>query len=123
MTTIAANRECMAADSRVTWGGIPSITRKIVRLPDALVATAGCDQNGRLFVGWFRESRKLDEKPEFDLGEDEEDGFVALVLTKDGLFWYSYKCIGVPVEDQWAIGSGQEVAIAAMRIGKNPGRP
>ena len=120
MTTIAANRYEMAADSRTTWGNIQSVSRKIVRVNGALIASAGSDENGRIFVDWYARGAKRDQEPEFDLGDDNEGRFEVLILDGSGLWWCSHRCVFVPVEDVWAIGSGMEVALAMLRSGKTP---
>lgn len=110
----------MAADSRMTWGNIHSITHKIFRVRKAIVGCAGSDENGRIFVDWYARGALRNDKPEFDTGEDGADDFVALVLDRSGIYWFSDKLIPIPTEDKWAIGSGQDVALAALRYGMTP---
>ena len=122
MTTICADARVglMAADSRVSWGNIPSVTRKIHRIGNTLIGTAGSDENGRIFADWYAKGAKRNDEPTFDVGENGEEDFEALILDKSGLFWCSSKCVLVPVENIWAIGSGMQVALALLRSGRSP---
>lgn len=110
MTTIAANREVIAADSKCTVGSVAFQTPKIIRKGKALIATAGDCGPGNRFVEWYGTRRK---KPKLEADED----FEALVLTAKGLVYYGEDFEPVPIADGlFAIGSGAVAALTAMKV-------
>jgi ATP-dependent protease HslVU (ClpYQ) peptidase subunit len=114
MTTIAANRKCMAADRKVTGGDASYSTVKIRRIGEAVVGCAGDNTAIAKFVRWL-ESGKKDEPPKF--GKD--DSLEALVLTRAGLFIYDTGCEPDEIKDAcFAVGSGRQAALTAMRCYK-----
>lgn len=121
MTTIAHREGILAADTRGTDADYhPGIYRcqKLFRVDGAIVATAGDDTTGMIFVDWYG-SKKLGKrpKPPSRLVEGEAD-FCCLVLTKEGLFWYDKWCRPNKVMDEfYAIGSGAPYAMGAMAHG------
>ena len=119
MSTIAANRNEMAADSQSTAGATRSRTPrpKVQRINGHLVAAVGKTDVIPAFFDWYRKGCPEDDKPE--LGES----FEALTLTSQGLFQYYDRLepIGI-VEDFWAIGQGSDVALGAMAAGASPER-
>ncbi len=88
VSTIAANRNEMAADSQSTAGSTKSRTPrpKFQRINGDLVAAVGSTDIIPRFFEWYKKGRPEDDKP--DLG----DSFEALVLTPEGLFQY-YKSL------------------------------
>ena len=123
MTTIAANREMMAADSLTTIDDtrFQISKRKLHRLhqglgnPEHLVAASGQTRHIQRFIEWYSRFRPVDERP--DLDED----FAALALTPEGLYYYDGGAYPFKVEGKyWAIGSGAEFALGAMAAGANP---
>lgn len=119
MSTIAANRTHMAADSQSTAGQTKSRTprRKVQRINGHLVAAVGRTDAIPAFFEWYQKGRPKDDKPE--LGE----AFEALALTPEGLFQYYERLEPVEVvEESWAIGRGSEVALGAMAAGASPER-
>ncbi len=119
MSTIAANRKEMAADSQSTAGPTKSRTPrpKVQRINSDLVAAVGITDIIPRFFEWYKKGRPEDDKP--DLGES----FEALVLTPGGLFQYYNRLepIGI-VEAFYAIGQGSEIALGAMAAGASPDR-
>jgi hypothetical protein len=110
MTTIASNREVMAADSKCTVDSVSFQTPKIFRKKAALIATAGDVGPGNRFIEWYGTRRK---RPEV---KDDED-FEALVLTPKGLVYYGKDFEPVPIADGvFAIGSGSVAALTAMKV-------
>ncbi len=119
MSTIAANRSEMAADSQSTAGATKSYTprSKVQRLNGHLVAAVGKTDAIPAFLEWYEKGRPEDSKPE--LGES----FEALALTPEGLFQYYERLEPVEVvEDFWAIGRGSDIALGAMAAGASPER-
>jgi hypothetical protein len=114
MTTIACNRDEMAADSRTSDSCTYfTTTDKIVRLGDALVGCCGNLDSIAKFLDWYQ---KRGDIPDFD-----DDDFEAIVLKKDGMFLYANSCRERRIKDKYfATGSGGMAALAAMHCGKTP---
>jgi ATP-dependent protease HslVU (ClpYQ) peptidase subunit len=118
MTTIAANKKCMAADRKVTDGDRVFKTHKIRRIGDAIVGGAGTSSAIAKFFRWM-ESGKQDSPPKLD----KDDELEALVLTPAGLFTYGNDFTPDEVLDPfYAIGSGAHAALAAMHMKATPKR-
>lgn len=122
MTTIVANREGMAADTRLVTGDSVMQSRKIFGIGNALVGVAGSYFAAMRFLEWFRSGGKL-EKPELEISDDGSIsfGFEALVLTPSGLYMYDDNFHPIPIETEfYSIGSGAKSALAAMHLGSTP---
>lgn len=117
MTTIAADLNGMAADSKCCFGDIHFPVAKIIRLKDgSLLATAGT----ATYTGPFEAAMLAGETPK--LKEDSPDtDFAALHLTKAGLFVYD--CSWHPdrvLSGHCAIGTGAMVAMSYLLNGASP---
>lgn len=111
MTTVAANLEMMVADSQVSDGDQKWPVRKIERIGDALVATAGDASEGERFYDWMRKGRR-GKKPVVS------ESFSALVLNDKGLFFWDSGLYPQPLQRGFhAIGSGGKAATAAWLAG------
>lgn len=113
MTTIACNKETMAADSQFTEGHLTSHGRKIFQVKGDIAAFAGDQEVGLEFIEWLNGG----DKPELPL-----EDFEGLVLTKEGkMIYYGCKLRPAPVtESHTAIGSGSHLAIGALMQGATP---
>ncbi len=120
MTTIAATKNMIAADSRVTIGDTSYLSPKLVIFPDAIVGAAGDTEACHLFFEWWpnRQTAKL------KIPKDLED-MDALVLTREGL--YIYHKYGKPdlIKDGiGAVGTGSAIAMASLdtmiKLGMTP---
>lgn len=112
MTTIAADRKCMASDRKLTCGETAYQVVKIRRIGRAIVGCSGTSSAASKFMRWLAEGKDPDSIPRF--GKDDE--LNALVLTPAGLFLFDIACEPDEiVEGRCAIGSGQQAALAAMR--------
>jgi len=110
MTTIAADLETMAADSKCVLDGVSFQTPKIFRKRGVLIGTAGDSGPGNKFIEWYGSKRK---RPTLEA----DDEFEALVLTPKGLVYYGKDFEAVPITDgEFAIGSGSVAALTAMRV-------
>lgn len=123
MTTIAFRDGILAADTRGTDEGYhPGIyrTEKLFRVGEAVVATAGDDSTGMLFVDWFtarQKGKRVKPPAALVLGAEGAD-FCVLVLMGEGLFWADKWCRLIKVSDEfYAIGSGSPYAMGAMAKG------
>ena len=120
MTTIACRDGIMAADSAVWRGGmlVEKNATKIVQCCGSLIACAGDASYQEAFLKWFINGEKKDSVPP---QPDEDSTCVALRLDRDGsmyiYFWPAFYPILVKNEHQ-AIGSGEQIAMAAMELGK-----
>jgi ATP-dependent protease HslVU (ClpYQ) peptidase subunit len=114
MTTIAANREGLAGDSRLISGSTISHGRKVWRRKGAVLGIAGGYAQAHRLVDWFLSGARGDP-PELDEVE-------AVILTRDGrLLHYEGAERPFEVADEFiSIGSGKEAAMAAMYMGADP---
>lgn len=114
MTTAAAFRGVMAADTQLTGNGVVFRVQKLFRLPDGGVASGAGDW-GKCYAAlkWLSDGEK-GECPTF------EDSSL-LILRPDGSIWIADDLWpAYPLLDEFAaIGSGQQAAQAAMRAGKS----
>lgn len=118
MTTIAADRTSMAADSlMIDDKGLCDSTQKIWRADDALIGISGSVTDGLIFVDWYKWYRDREDEDKPKLGDD----FEALVLMEDGLYSYHKSLVPVKINHQyWAIGSGAPIAIGAFAMDATP---
>jgi hypothetical protein len=122
MTTIVANLECMAADSRVSVEGGPMYhADKIFRIGDSLFGTAGDAMMGLLMIDWLRGMRK-NRLALYKLWTDyERSCFTLLELNSTGLYLWDGWAIPEKLKDsRYAVGSGAMAAIAALDSGRSP---
>lgn len=123
MTTIAANRGSMAADSlTATEDGlvVDTATQKITRIGTDLIGCEGDDDYIGHFLEWYRRGRDPEERPENIEGGE----FAAVVLTAEGrLFKYFAGCYPIEHHSAWlTLGSGSEIAAGVMATGATPRR-
>ena len=121
MTTIATNRQAMVADSKVTMGnGVSYPATKIVKCKDAIVGAAGASGDCSRFIEWA--SAGFKGKPKFETPQGDDDSIDALILTKEGIFFYcqEYSAPEKINAEFFAIGSGGKAARLAMILGKTP---
>lgn len=113
MTTIAWDGRTIAADRRL--GGWQT-ANKLFRLRDGTIfAGAGRMDDVAEVLAWLQGGRKPDDKPEIE--PDDSEFFI---VQPDGkAYWLTTPFLrSVKIEDQfYAIGSGAEFAIGAMRAG------
>ena len=114
MTTIAYAKGVLAGEQRLTTGGFiwHDKCRKVFKLPDgSLFGASGDNEGGEILLRSLRQGIATPELP-----EDAEVN--ALLITTDGTLclWESSMWI-VWAEPFAAIGSGKEVALAALRLG------
>lgn len=120
MTTIACDGKSMAGDGLITDNDIITMTdcRKVSVLEDGrVIGFAGNAYGYAAFAKWLEAGAKGDP-PKFC---DSDSDITCLVLTPAGQL-FTYDKHGYPFEERppFAIGSGQQFAIAAMDLGKSP---
>lgn len=115
MTVIAVNKEMIAADSLYIAGDLNSYGQKTYNVNNDLIGFSGYEQDGLLFVEWYKNGRDIKEKPELD------ECFCALMLIENKIYVAADKCVITPIHEKfYAIGVGKYTAIGAMAAGKNP---
>jgi len=122
MTTIAANLDLMVADSKVSIeGGVSYPTTKIIKVKGMIAGAAGHSGDCARFLEWARGDFK-NPRPKFEEKEGDDESINALVLKKDGLFFFgvSYPEPEKIDAEYFAIGSGGKAARLAMRLGNDP---
>jgi len=117
MTTVAVRDGVMASDSASEMDGVLSKVKKMYRAKDgSIIGLAGNIGQGIAFVRWYDKKGK-GEKPDMD------DAY-ALVLKPTGEV-ISFDCTLEPFpisEPFTAIGSGAQLAMAAMLAGADAKR-
>ncbi|MBY0545831.1 MAG: hypothetical protein K2W95_00930 [Candidatus Obscuribacterales bacterium] len=112
MTVIVWDGTTLAADSMTTAGDIRiQNSRKIRKIHDALVGTAGRSDDGLLFERWFKLGCNPAEKPVLD------EEFCAIAVTKNGAYVYFDKLVPIKMAPPVAIGCGYVPALAALKAG------
>ena len=109
MTTIAATREMMAADTRADIDGVGSHVAKIYVHGDAIIGGAGDNEGIMRFLEWWphRENKPLRIPKRLD--------WSAIVLSEEGLLVYENVSFPDVVREEWAaIGTGAPIALAAL---------
>lgn len=115
MTTIAANLEMMAADSRRV-GDVLSSIRKLRRYGNRIIGVAGDLACITVFWQWADAGFPEKKKPALP-----EGAFDALELDEDGLWSWDRALSRYHLEDSYdAIGTGAMSAKTAMYLGKDP---
>ena len=119
MTTIAFDGRTLAADKRSTIGGLYRTGTKIFRVGSSLVGYAGSGAQCSEMLAWARGGFRKAAFPEAQ--RDTENSIVLLVIRPHGVIQiYEHSPCAIEYEDkQFAIGSGRDYALAAMRLGKN----
>lgn len=113
MTTIACGDGYMAADSQAT-GDAKCHVRKIERVRDTLVGFAGTAGGARWAIQWLRKGADPKDPPCMD-------DVQLLVYSSRGIWIYDEDFTPYQVLDHYAaIGSGEQAALAALHLGKEP---
>jgi len=124
MTTIAADLETMASDSKVTvdaHSGTSYRATKIVKMKHMIVGACGDGGDCSRFLEWAERDFKL-PIPKWKCAPADDDSLLALVLNKDGLHAVVQTDPAPEKMDEpfFAVGSGGKAARVAMRLGKTP---
>jgi ATP-dependent protease HslVU (ClpYQ) peptidase subunit len=116
MTTIAVNADEIAWDSQVTYGNVRAVmpNDKVSFCFGAIYGCAGDAAACEKLPEWHNRGAKPRSKP---------DGpWQMIVVNAKGCFYYTDdQPTGHAVTVPFAIGSGQDFALSAMRSGKTPG--
>ena len=121
MTTIAYDGEILAADGRVSRGGVivSETFKKIVKRDccgtEVLIASCGYARLSFLFIKWVENGMDLDE---WEI-EDPDEEYEGLVIAGEKVLSFSGDGLVMPFEAPFSIGSGSELALGAMKAGKS----
>jgi hypothetical protein len=116
MTTVAADRYGMAADSYFDDG---SRAAKVLRGTDCIVGYAGDGYYGIALARWWIGGRRGPPPNQHDI--DRDDRAELLVLTREGMSTVNYEGIIIQLSTPYGtIGSGCDAAMAAMLAGAPP---
>lgn len=122
MTTIAANLECMAADTRVsdeTTGGHYPAT-KIFRVGQSLFGTAGHGSMCLVMIEWLKTARNRQTLYK-QWADYEREQIWLIELNPKGIFlWDGWGCPEQVHRKNYAIGSGAKAALALLNKGSDP---
>jgi ATP-dependent protease HslVU (ClpYQ) peptidase subunit len=117
MTTIATDGKSMAGDGlRMHHDTVTNRSaKKVRRLKDgSLVGTAGDAAFGYCVIEWLENGG---DPPKLEC----DGGFSCLILKPTGeLLLSGQDCRPLPIEPPFAVGSGMDIAIGAMRAGASP---
>lgn len=106
----------IASDTMLSYGGtcLPQTNlRKVRRIGDALYGMTGHPEDFELFEEWFQNGADKNEKPSLN------DDFLLLAVNQEGRiqFWTDSLAPYDIDAGFMAIGSGKELALAAMEAG------
>ena len=117
MTTVAVKDNIMAADTQGRYDGMMMEMHKIFRVRGMLIGVCGDFDQAIEFVRFYKEDKHLLTNAVTEIVNDKND-FDYLLLNEKGLYLATGYGPQIKVhEDFFAIGSGKEPAITAMRMG------
>lgn len=121
MTTVAANIDCMAADSFTTDG---MQIEKIIQLPTMLIGFCGDAYFAQMLADWVIEGERGPCPPwDINFAEEGDRAYETelLILDKNGLYSMDGRGKRIRITGPYAaIGSGSAVALGAMYFGHSP---
>lgn len=121
MTTVAVNRECIAADTRVITGGSYYHAPKLFRIGQSILGTAGDGFACLAFVEWFKSPRRNPGVLHKMFAEHDRDSIIVAELNAGGIYlWNGWGFAERLNDPYYAIGSGSMAALEAMRHGLDP---
>jgi ATP-dependent protease HslVU (ClpYQ) peptidase subunit len=118
VTVIAWDGKTLAADRMMGFGSSKSTVTKIFKVDGMLFGFAGHAATGSALANWVRLGRNPDDFPSAQRGS-EYSGSLLLIEPDGVILHYSTEPYPMIVEDSfYAVGSGDEFALAAMFLGK-----
>ena len=116
MTTVAANRTSIAADSQVSWEFAKGFkTPKLFRIGNSVYGIAG-DNWGNVFIEWAKTGFNEKKKPQIQVANWDSVDFDVLELAPTGLYLWDKHFVRVELKDHdYSIGSGSKFALVFMR--------
>lgn len=122
MTTIVANRECMAADTRVVGAGAMYHSPKLFRIGTSIFGTAGDAMMGLIMVEWLRTPQR-NRKQLYGHWNENTDRSECILMELNPSGLYLWNGWGVPekvMDKSYSIGSGSMSALIALHRGATP---
>ena len=86
---------------------------KVYEIPEGFIGGAGCVSSIQRVVEWFKNGKKEKEKPE--IASDSDADFI--IINSQGIFTAGKDLELCKVVRHDAIGSGQAIALGAMKLG------
>jgi hypothetical protein len=126
MTTIAWDGVTLAADTLALSGCVRDFQRKVFRIAQEgvpnvrLYGFSGETQVAHAVKNWLNAGGNISTGK--DAPSMEKDDFSGIVIDADGRCYHlQNRCIGIPITAQryYAVGSGREMALTAMLLGKD----
>jgi 20S proteasome alpha/beta subunit len=120
MSVIAWDGKMLAADKRALFGTTIRTTTKIFRHGRALLAYAGDASFGEEVRAWWANGADPSKFPESQRDRDDWAGLLVIRMSESGPLIARYERTPYPIyfEDElFSIGSGRELALAAMYLG------
>ena len=117
MTTIACDGKTLAGDKQVTTGGTATLTTKVFKVKTkkgtVLAGYSGDLADGQAFIEWLKKGEN--ELPDMSV-------LNALVIKKNGSVKVYHdaqkgRAADMGTLDMWALGSGCDYALGAMKFG------
>ncbi len=119
MTTIAWDGETLAADKQMTVGSLTMVSQKIIKHGSQLIGKAGAAELTECMLQWYLRGRDVDKFP--DLKKDGRSGTLLIIYLDGNIEKYSHQSpypIKLPPQ-KISIGSGSEIAMTAMYLGRS----
>lgn len=118
MTVIAWDGRYLAGDKMTNFGGLHATVTKVHRINGRLVGGCGTQALIREMIDWISGGCDPTRFPAAQ--RDEDKACSMLVVNAGGVVW-QYETTPYPLvlENKfWAVGSGRDFAMMAMRLGK-----
>lgn len=118
MSVIAWDGETLAADRRFLFSGTLIRTGpKISRVNNCLVGYTGSIDAGECLLHWFRSGKEPEKFPEIQ--KDEQNAQLLVITPSKSIMIFERTPHPTILDNQhFAIGRGQDFAMAAMYLGK-----
>ena len=118
MSVIAWDGRTLAADKRASLGSLYRTTRKLFAARGCLVAYSGNADQGEEMLAWWRAGA---DPTTFPASQRDRDDYSGILVIEPSLRILKWERTPYPLtfeDDQFAIGSGRDFALAAMHCGK-----
>ncbi len=116
MSVIAWRDGIIAADKMMTETGLHNVCTKIFKINDnEVLSFAGEIAQGLILVEWYKNGKKEEDWPKFQLTDDWTR---LIVASAAGVLIYDNHPVAIPIEDEFqAWGCGRDYAMGALSMG------
>jgi hypothetical protein len=117
MTVIATDGRTMAADGRFVSNALIVETRavKLHRRQGRIFGFGGNQAQAEIFLEWLDGGAPADKRPSLS------EQFGAIEINENGVWIWESTCIRLRHSSPYAtLGTGSEIALAALYLGKTP---